>query len=386
MASSIAQQKDTRLGVPVNFTARKQLRITHENQVGENVNHPLRVVADLGRREFLVGFAAAGANVLISGSLLAAQTSKVTPHRIDIHNHLTPASYAAELGPKHLLSAPVLNWTPAKDIEDMDAAGVATSITSLAPPSVWNGDDAAARHLARSCNEEAARLVADHRGRFGMFVNLPLPDVEGSLREIEYGLDTLKADGVAMYTSYGDKWLGDRAFDPVFDELNRRGAVVYTHPKSANCCKNVLANIPDSEIEYGTDTTRAITQLVFGGTTRRCPNIRFIFSHAGGSMPFLIERFVNLAKSPAFSSQLPQGFLAEASKLYYDTAQTSNAAAMSALLKVVPVSQILFGTDFPFRTAPDHVKGLKECGLFTPKNLREIDRENAARLMPRYRT
>ena len=117
-----------------------------------------------------------------------------------------------------------------------------------------------------------------------MFVNLPLPDVEGSLREIEYGLDTLKADGVAMYTSYGDKWLGDRAFDPVFDELNRRGAVVYTHPKSANCCKNVLANIPDSEIEYGTDTTRAITQLVFGGTTRRCPNIRFIFSHAGGAV------------------------------------------------------------------------------------------------------
>ena len=290
MASSLTQQKDTHLGVPVNFTARKQLRITHENQVGENVNHPLRVVADLGRREFLVGFAAAGANVLISGSLLAAQTSKATPHRIDIHNHLTPASYAAELGPKHLLSAPVLNWTPAKDIEDMDAAGVATSITSLAPPGVWNGDDAAARHLARSCNEEAARLVADHRGRFGMFVNLPLPDVEGSLHEIEYGLDTLKADGVAMYTSYGDKWLGDRAFDPVFDELNRRGAVVYTHPKSANCCKNVLANIPDSEIEYGTDTTRAITQLVFGGTTRRCPNIRFIFSHAGGAVPYLAQR------------------------------------------------------------------------------------------------
>jgi 6-methylsalicylate decarboxylase len=367
----------------VKFTFQARSQSTH-SRVSADPTKPLS--ADFGRREFLTGAATLTAELLISRRLLAAQTSKEAPHRIDVHNHLTPASYAAELGSKHLLSQPVLNWTPEKDLEDMDRAGVATSILSLAPPGVWNGDDAAARRLARSCNEEAARLVAGHKGRFGMFVNLPLPDVEGSLREIEYGLDTLKADGVAMYTSYGDKWLGDPAFNPVFDELNRRGAVVYTHPKSANCCKNVLPRIPDSEIEYGTDTTRAITELVFGGTTRRCPNVRMIFSHAGGTMPFLIERFVNLAKGPEFASQFPQGFLAEAAKLYYDTAQTSNAAAMSALLKVAPLSQILFGTDFPFRTAADNVKGLKECGVFTAKNLRDIDRENAVRLLPRFKT
>jgi 6-methylsalicylate decarboxylase len=344
-----------------------------------------RATADFGRREFLGGLAAIGANVLISKAAFGAQAA-AAPHRIDVHNHLTPASYAAELGPKHLISQPVLSWTPMKDLEDMDRAGVATSILSLAPPGVWHGDDAAARRLARSSNEEAARLVADHKGRFGMFVNLPMPDVDGSLKEIEYGLDTLKADGVAMYTSYDTKWLGDPGFNPVFDELNRRGAVVYTHPKSAACCKNVLPNISDSEIEYGTDTTRAITEYVFGGTARRCPNVRIIFSHSGGTMPFLIERFVNLAKSPAFAAQLPQGFLAEATKFYYDTAQTANAAAMSALLKVVPVSQIVFGTDFPFRTAADHVKGLKECGLFSAKDLQAIDRENAARLFPRYKT
>ena len=344
-----------------------------------------RSAADFGRREFLAGLAAAGASALMSRSMLAAQ-SGAAPHRIDVHNHLTPPSYAAELGPKHLISGPVQNWTAVKDLEDMDQAGVATSILSLAPPGVWHGDDAAARNLARKCNDEAARIVADHKGRFGMFVNLPMPDVDGSLKEIEYGLDTLKADGVCMFTSYETKWLGDPAFHPVFDELNRRGAVVYTHPKSAACCKNVLPNIPDSEIEYGTDTTRAITEYVFGGTARRCPNVRMIFSHAGGTMPFLIERFVNLAKTPAFASQLPQGFLAEATKLYFDTAQTANAAAMSALLKVVPVSQIVFGTDYPFRTAADHVKGLKECGLFSAKNLQAIDRENAVRLLPRYKT
>jgi 6-methylsalicylate decarboxylase len=385
VAFSTALQNDTLLGVPVKLSARKQGRIAQEDRA-ENAKTSFHFGTGLGRREFLAGFAAVGAGALISGDLFAAQTPKATPYRIDVHNHLTPASYAAELGPKHLISEPVLRWTPEKDLEDMDAAGVATSITSLAPPGVWHGDDAAARSLARKCNDEAARLVADHKGRFGMFVNLPLPDVEGSLHEIEYGLDTLKADGVAMYTSYGDKWLGDPTFNPVFDELNRRGSVVYTHPKSANCCRNVLPNIPDSEIEYGTDTTRAITEFVFGGTSRRCPNVRMIFSHAGGTMPFLIERFVNLAKGSAFASHLPQGFLAEATKLYYDTAQTANAAAMSALLKVVPISQILFGTDFPFRTAADHVKGLKECGLFSAKNLREIGRENAVSLLPRYKT
>jgi predicted TIM-barrel fold metal-dependent hydrolase len=369
--------------VAVKFTFDLRPKIAW-NRVGDD---PTRAPsADFGRREFLVGAAALGTELLISKTLSAAQGAKEAPHRIDVHNHLTPASYAKELGSKHLLSQPVMNWTPEKDLEDMDRAGVATSILSLAPPGVWNGDDGAARRLARSCNEEAARVVGDHKGRFGMFVNLPLPDVDGSLREIEYGLDTLKADGVCMFTSYGDKWLGDAAFNPVFDELNRRSAVVYTHPKSANCCKNVLPHIPDSEIEYGTDTTRAITQLVFSGTTRRCPNVRIIFSHAGGTMPFLMERFVNLAKGAEFSSQLPQGFLAEAAKLYYDTAQTSNAAAMSALLKVAPVSQIVFGTDFPFRTASDHVKGLKECGVFSAKNLRDIDRENAVRLLPQYKT
>ena len=103
-------------------------------------------------------------------------------------------------------------------------------------------------------------------------------------------------------------------------------------------------------------------------------------------MPFLIERFINLAKSPAYSSKLPQGFLPEAMKFYYDTAQTANSAAMAALLKVVPVSQIVFGTDYPFRTAADHVKGLQECGMFTAKNLKEIGRDNAVRLLPQYKT
>jgi predicted TIM-barrel fold metal-dependent hydrolase len=327
------------------------------------------------RRTFLASLATVGA--------LGTRAQGTRPHRIDVHNHLTPPGYLAELNPKGLLTRQSIDWTPARSIEDMDRAGVAKSITSITSPGLWFGDDAMARRLSRECNDYAAKLAVDHPGRFGVFVSIPLPDIDGSLREIEYGLDKLKADGIAMFTNYGDKWFGDPAFAPVYEELNRRKAVVYTHPRSANCCRNVLPDLNDSAIEWGTDTTRAIARTIFAGTAAKYPDIRVIFSHAGGTMPFLIERFDLAAKGPQFAKQLPEGFLAAAKKFYYDTAQASNPVAMGALKKLIPMSQIVFGTDYPFRTAADHVKGLKECGVFDAKELLAIDNENAARLLRR---
>lgn len=373
---------------PVKLIVRKDSQSTKngdELSAGENVACPFR--GDLGRRTFLAGAAALGASLLLSREGAAAQAAAATgPHRIDVHSHITPPSYSSDLGAKHLLSAPVLGWTLAKFIEEMDEGGVATSITSLAPPGVWTGDDAIARGIARSCNDYAARLVADHPGRFGMFGTLPIPDIEGTLHEIEYALDVLKADGVAMFTNSGDKWLGDPFYTPVFEELNRRKAVVFTHPRSATCCKNVLPGINDSNIEYGTDTTRAIVQIVANGVSTRFPDVRMIFPHAGGTMPFLSGRFVKLVQTPEFAQRLPQGFMAEAKKFYYDVAQSANPAAMAALLKVMPVSQIVFGTDYPFDNAAETAQGLKACGLFNSKDLRAIDRENALRLLPKYKT
>jgi 6-methylsalicylate decarboxylase len=267
----------------------------------------------------------------------------------------------------------------------MDRAGVAVSVLSITTPGLWFGDDEAARRLARACNEYAARMVGEHPGRFGMFINLPLPDIEGSLREIEYGLDTLKADGIVMFTSYGDKWLGHPSFAPVFEELDRRKALVYTHPAAAACCRNLVPGIPGPLIEFGTDTTRTIADLTFSGASRRYGNVRFVFSHAGGTMPFLIERFEFQHRVSAEAKQrLPEGVLPELRKFYYDTAQASNPAAMSALTKIVPVSQVVFGTDYPFRTAKEHVENLAGCG-FSDAELRAIERGNALGLLPRLR-
>jgi predicted TIM-barrel fold metal-dependent hydrolase len=276
------------------------------------------------------------------------------------------------------------NWTPEKSLADMDKAGVEVAMLSVTTPALNFISGEPARKLARECNDYAAKLVADHRGRFGSFAMIPLTDVDGSLQEIAYALDTLKADGIGLMTSYGDKWLGDPLFLPVMAELNRRKALVYTHPTAANCCVNLVRTEPPVMIEFGTDTTRAIADIVFSGNARKFPDIRWIFSHAGGTMPFLIERFVrNPLLEPSAKPTVPEGTLAELKRFYYDTAQTSNKAAMSALTAIIPVSQIVFGTDFPYRTSIDHVKGLRESGVFTDAQLMDIERGNALKLLPR---
>jgi predicted TIM-barrel fold metal-dependent hydrolase len=265
----------------------------------------------------------------------------------------------------------------------MDQGGVERAIGSITTPGLWFGDAVAARRLARVCNDYAAKLVADHPKRFGMFVSLPLPDIEGSLREIEYGLDVLKADGIGLYTSYGDKWLGDPAFDPVFEELNRRKAVIYTHPTTATCCTNLLG-LNDSMIEYGTDTTRALAQMVFTGRAARFANIRLIWSHGGGQMPFLIVRFSRASRAPDYAKLMPQGFLHEARRFFYDTAAVYATGPMQALRQVVPVEQIVYGTDVPWGNPAEIAGDLAACGVFTAAELHKIDRDNALRLFPRY--
>ena len=348
----------------------------------------MRRMHDLGgptRRRFLLGVTALGAATLAPRARAMAQAPAAAPHRIDVHHHIAPPSYISELAPKNLLQPVSRNWTPARSLEDMDRAGVATSVTSVTTPGVWLGDGAEARRMARECNDYAAKLVIDHPGRFGVFATLPMPDVEGTLREIAYALDSVKVDGVCMFTSYGDKWLGDPAFAPVMEELNRRKAVLYTHPTAANCCRNLVPGVPPPVIEYGTDTTRTIASVVFSGTAARFPEIRFIFSHAGGTMPFLSERLTRLPLADkSLEPRVPKGVAYELRKFNYDVAQAAHPTALASLLRLVPVSQVLFGTDFPFRTAADHVRGLADHG-FSAADLRSIERDNALRLLPQVK-
>jgi len=347
---------------------------------------PARAAAT-SRRNFLAGGVAAlglGASPARVFAQAAPPAAPAAPPKtvIDVHHHVAPPAFIRELIARGFNEPPQFNWTVQKSLDDMDRAGVAAAISSITTPGVWFGNDGAARRLARHCNDYAAMLMRDHPGRFGMFASLPLPDVDGSLREIEYAFDTLHANGVGLMTSFGDKWLGDPAFDPVMEELNRRKAVVYTHPTVADCCRGILPVVHRAVVEFQTDTSRAIGSVLFTGTAARFPDIKFIWSHGGGTMPFLYERFIRMPQLyPNVKPSVPRGVEYEIRKFYYDVAQVAHPAALASLAKVAPTSQILFGTDFPYRTSADHVRGVTE--FFTDEaDRRQITRDNALALIP----
>jgi 6-methylsalicylate decarboxylase len=341
----------------------------------------------LARRQFLTSFATVGALGFLPdvySQAPPAGSGSGSTIRVDVHHHFSAPGFIAAITAKKTGQRPLMEWTPEKSLDDMDKSGIATAMISTSEPSVWFGDNEAARKLARECNEYGARLKADHPGRFGMFATVPLPDVDGSLREIEYTMDTLKADGVCLMTSYQGKYLGDPAFTPVMSELNRRKAVAFVHPVRAECCKDLQPELGPPLIELGTDTTRTIASLLFDGAASRFSDIRFIFSHGGGTMPYLMTRFSGLAARPEMAQRLPNGLLYEVQKMYYDTASLYGPYPWPTLLKLVPVSHILFGTDFPFFSGETVVKGLREVGL-KESELQAIERENALGLFPRLK-
>jgi predicted TIM-barrel fold metal-dependent hydrolase len=336
----------------------------------------------VNRRSFLAGSATAAAMGLAPPALAQAPAKT---RRIDVHHHIVPPVQAEALA-RHK-STGVAKWSVEASLADMDKAGVDTAVTSILNPGVWFGEvNEEARMLARACNEYAANLERDHKGRFRTFAVIPLPDTEGSLREIEYALDVLKADGIALWTNYTGKYLGDPAFLPVFEELNRRKAVVYTHPTGLDCCSNLVKGIPVSTLEYAHDTTRTIVSLVFSeaNTALKCPDIKFIWSHSGGTLPFLTSRFVELANRPRDKERLPDGPLPIFARFYYEIAQGNTRGQLAALMEMVKISQVMFGSDYPFRKGIEAVEG-EHNFTFTPDEVRAIDSENAIRVMPGLR-
>ena len=336
----------------------------------------------IDRRTFLAGCAAFGAAAVLPQLRSAAQGG-ARPFRIDTHSHFSiPKLYklATERG---VQQATLADWSPAKMLDEMAEGGVQTSIISVSDPGVHFGDNNAARALARECNDFAAKVIGDNPGRLGLFAVLPLPDVEGALREAVYALDTLKADGIGVLSSYEGKYLGNPVYDPLWQELNRRKAVVYCHPYCAACgVQTTLTDAQNRGVEFVFDTTRTILSLLQTGAVARFADIRFIWSHGGGTVPYITSRLNGAGQ------KLPKGVMYELQKFYYDTAQAFSPYTLPSFKKFVPTSQILFGTDFPLGggSAAIVAKGLRDNGGFTEAELRAIERDNALTLLPRFRT
>ena len=354
-------------------------------------------VDDPSRRNFLKGVSAVGASALLPSRQLSAQAPAGDARAIDCHHHFGSPAYAKALAPKVGHHDPRFQpvaprhpkkwgeeWSPVRDADYMEQQGVATAIVSNTVPGIWFGDPDETRFLAHELNEFGAKMMSDHKGRFGLWAVLPLPNIDDSLREIEYAFDTLHADGVGIDTSYEFHWLGEPIFRPVFDDLNRRKAVVFVHPKNSFNEDNVVPGLN----EYLTDTMRTIFSLVSTSAAARYSDIRFIFSHAGGTMPSMIERFG--VGQPGTHNDVfagpaePNSRLFHLRRFYYDVANSCNTAQLQALKTILGTSQnIVYGSDWPMIESPARqIQGLQKSG-FSAAELRGIHRGNAERLLPR---
>ncbi len=353
------------------------------------------IMAGISRREFVHSVAAAGASAAWLPHVAFAQSRQSVggAHRIDVHHQILPAEYVAAVG-RTAIGGPspnraVPNWDVAASLGAMDRNGVTSAIVSVSAPGVALGTSTKTARVVRACNAFAAQMVADYPSRFGMFATLPLPDVKSSLLEIPHAMDVLKADGVVLLTNYEDRYLGDPAFAGVLDELNARKAVVFVHPTVCSCNADVLPENPASMIEFPHDTTRAITSLLVSGAFARCPDVRFIFSHAGGTLPFLANRIARIVDTDrSLAARVPGGAMPAFRRLCFDTASSANPMAFEPLLRLVSPSNVLFGTDFPFTGEPvmtATIAGLRSLGL-EQSAIGDIEGENAAKLFPRLRT
>lgn len=310
------------------------------------------------------------------------------PSLIDLHHHTIPTPYREALSRRGIAAAggrDLPEWSPDQSLGVMDRHGIATAVLSVSAPGVHFGDDREARELARRCNEASAELVAAHPTRFGFFASLPMPDPDGAAAEAAYALDELGADGVVFMSSHHDgSYLGDPRFDPVLAELDRRSAVAFVHPVAPAFSDQIGVGIPAFAMEFTFDTTRAAFNLAHTGALERYRNIRFVLSHAGGTVPYLVARFDLLwFTDDELAARAPQGASAYMRSMYYDTALSANPHALSSLTELVGSDHIVFGSDFPF--APELVTQLTVDGLaaypLDEEDRRRVERGTALELL-----
>ena len=311
---------------------------------------------------------------------------------VDVHQHPIPVYYKRALASVGVMGSgenPWAEWSLEQQLELMERNGMAAVIHSVASPGCYFGDIDFAVRVARECNEGAARLVADRPDKFGAFALLPLPDVAAAVREAQYALDTLKLDGICLLTHIGTRHLGQPEDDELLAELDRRGAVVFIHPLR-NQAKNMPAfSYPAGLTELVLDTTRAIHNMLWNGTFKKFPHIKWIMPHGGGTIPFLTYRLSQMDhKRP---DQLISGTVAGTLRtLYYDVAEICAPAPLRALMAIADPKRILFGSDYPFsrHRAPaqdvrDLIAGFEEFDGWSAAERRDIERDNALSLLPR---
>lgn len=309
--------------------------------------------------------------------------------RIDAHHHILPPAYVEALrqvGADRSGGAPLPDWSVDQALAVLGAHGLDAAVLSISEPGVYFGDVGFTRTLARGCNDILAQLKAEHPARFAALAVLPLPDVDAALRELDRAMGELRLDGVTVLANIDKRTLGHPDFDPVFDELNRRRAVVFVHPSTPPGAELAQPQLPPFLLDFTFDTTRAAVNLILSGTQRRCPNITFVLAHAGGTVPYLAWRLEQTGKRlPQVAENAPDGMVAALARFHYDTALSASPHALRSLQALVPPERILFGSDWPY--VPDEgvgasVKGVRDSLEGPPDAQALVSGGNALRLFP----
>jgi 6-methylsalicylate decarboxylase len=318
----------------------------------------------------------------------APAASAISPI-VDLHQHVIPDFYW-EASNEDGNAAGGINpprWSLGGAIAYLDEAGIDVAIPSISTPGVHFGDDAAARTLARRVNEYLAEIRRDRPDRFGGFAAVPLPDVDGSLEAIEHAFDVLELDGVSLMTNAGGSYLGDDRFEPVFAELQRRGAVVFVHPTASPDPIAHTLGLPDALLDYPVDTSRAIAKLHYSNTFARTPDVKYVFSHAGGTIPFVASRFAIVDAMDVIGGAQERGPFADvAGRLYWDTASAFGDPVLHLLRSVTGLDNVVFGTDYPYphdEISIGGLRGVQHTAELADDERRAILGTTATRLIPR---
>jgi 6-methylsalicylate decarboxylase len=308
---------------------------------------------------------------------------------IDVHQHFLPPDYIQAVGESAIAkpapSGQMPEWNSGRALELMEATSIRTAFLSISAPGIVCDQQREANRLARLCNLSASGICTAHPDRFGMFAALPLPDSAAARSEAAFAFDTLGADGVALMTNHRGAYLGDPSYSPLFDMLNERAAVVFVHPTASG---NPLVHPAEvaSTLDFPFDTARTILSLLYSRAFVRWPSIRFIFTHAGGVFPFLLERVARAARiSPQLKDSGPIDVSGELSRAWFDTTSSTNPATFECLRGVLPFDRILFGTDFPFvpaGTTESAIRNLSQLNL-TASERSHLSFGNALSLFPR---
>ncbi|OFZ97360.1 MAG: hypothetical protein A3H35_20030 [Betaproteobacteria bacterium RIFCSPLOWO2_02_FULL_62_17] len=315
-----------------------------------------------------------------------------TASRIDTHQHHVPAFYKKALegiGVHGSGENPWPKWSIEHSMDVLERKGIAAQVSSISSPGVYFGDVNFCVRLSRVCNEFSAQMVADHRSQVAALGVVPLPDTAAACKEAEYALDTLKLDGISLLTHVGKFYLGQPEYDEFFAELNRRKAVVFLHPVRPNQEGLAEYDFPTGTVELPTDTTRAVTNMIYHGYPERFPGIRLLISHAGGTLPMVIYRIRNMSKRPEIAKRLPKGVDYYLKQMYFDLAQASVPLIQRALEDIADPAHILFGSDYPFsqvgeKVIDDVLAGIESFEGYDAKRRAMILRDNALALFPRF--